>query len=248
MRKTLLICGAIGLVSLLFAGYGLVNARINNPPPATAETDPIWTAASTTYLTTSSAASTYLTTSSAASTYLTNASATATYLVTSTAASTYLTQAASSAFAFLANSNTFAGATNTFATVSATQACLAGNCYAGWPWKWSANIQSATLTDAYLGIGGCVDRAVTINKVLAVIASSTAYASTGITFNFVTGTQMLNNTSSLMLASSINIATSVPSFTTVSASLAANTCFWYVPSAASSTQIQNLIITLYGTN
>jgi len=53
------------------------------------ETDPIWNAASSSFLTVATAASTYLATGTAVSTYLATGTAVSTYLATGTAASTY---------------------------------------------------------------------------------------------------------------------------------------------------------------
>ena len=148
MKKLILYCAAIGLLSLLFAGYGIVNARINNPTPATAETDPIWTAASSTYLT------------------------------TTTAASTYLTNAVSSSFAFLANAQTFTGATNTFAAVSATSLCLSGTCNASWPASGGGDLTFAT-QQAWTSVFVATRTAsttLTVNELTSALGTTTAGA------------------------------------------------------------------------
>jgi len=139
-----------------------------------------------------------------------------------------------------------AGTNGYFLAASSTNA--SGLAWTAQPWRWSVNILNATTTDTSLLIGGCTDKAITVTKVTTLIASST-WASGGIAFNIYASTTQGGAGYQTLLSTVANPTTNAiatySAFT--SSTLPADTCFWYYPTAASSTQVPNLLIKIYGT-
>ncbi len=119
------------LVGNSSGGYSLLStSSLGLGGGITEETDPIWLAASSSYLTTASATATYLSSASATATYLPLALASATYLSQLNAASTYLT---------------IANASSTYLTITS-----AGETYlsiANWQGSEAYNITLASTTN-----------------------------------------------------------------------------------------------------
>jgi hypothetical protein len=119
-------------------------------------------------------------------------------------------------------------------------------------WKNALNITTPTTTDNVLHIGNCLEDgvSVTIDKVRVVMASSTAASQ--MSWNISWAADLSSSTPSSLFSavqySSTTVTQSYPmNFTpNQNTTIPAGYCWYWNPSAASTTQIQNAIIQLFG--
>jgi hypothetical protein len=119
-------------------------------------------------------------------------------------------------------------------------------------WKNAINVTSPTTTDNVLYIGNCLEDgvSVTIDKVRVVMASSTAASQ--MSWNISWAADLSSSTPSSLFSavqySSTTVTQSYPmNFTpNQNTTIPAGYCWYWNPSAASTTQIQNAIIQLFG--
>lgn len=113
------------------------------------------------------------------------------------------------------------------------------------------NLINATTTDSAYKFGFFTDTALTITKVSAVISPTSTPADTvGMDFNLIHDTTLVDATGNNVFTASQNCqSTTTPIIYTTfaDATVPANSHIWLAPTAASSTQIDNFIVTVFYT-
>lgn len=118
-------------------------------------------------------------------------------------------------------------------------------------WKDGTPVPYATTTDEVLKFGNCLEPggpSVTLDKITGIIASSTnATVGDGISWNINIGSNFFEATDTLFDADiNTNSTSTQQSYTPDVTTLPSGYCWWFSPSSASTTEIINFNINLYG--